>query len=96
MLRTLYALRHVPLGFRTDHLLLTTLTVPTDRYKDRNLATEVWQPLLDQIQTTPGVRAAALSTVLPITIRSNSSPSSTTPSAPTRTKAPPSVPPLPA
>ena len=66
MLRTLYALRHVPLGFRTDHLLLTTLTVPTDRYKDRNLATEVWQPLLDQIQTTPGVRAAALSTVLPI------------------------------
>ncbi len=66
MLRTLYALRHVPLGFRTDHLVLTTLTVPTDRYKDRNLATEVWQPLLDEIQTTPGVRAAALSTVLPI------------------------------
>ncbi|MGB8099208.1 MAG: ABC transporter permease, partial [Terracidiphilus sp.] len=37
MLRTLYALRHVPLGFRTDHLVLTTLTVPTDRYKDSNL-----------------------------------------------------------
>ncbi|HWE87263.1 MAG TPA: ABC transporter permease [Terracidiphilus sp.] len=66
MLRTLYALRHVPLGFRTDHLVLTTLTVPNDLYNDRNLGTAVWQPLLDQIQTTPGVRSAALSTVLPI------------------------------
>ena len=66
MLRTLYALRHVPLGFRTDHLVLTTLTVPNDLYKDRNLGTAVWRPLLDQIQATPGVRAAALSTVLPI------------------------------
>lgn len=66
MLRTLYALRHVPLGFRTDHLVLTTLTVPNDLYKDRNLATTVWQPILDRIRTTPGVGAAALSTVLPI------------------------------
>ena len=66
MLRTMYALRHVPLGFRTDHLVLATLTVPNDLYKDRNLATAVWQPLLDQVRATPGVRAAALSTVLPI------------------------------
>src|ERR1039457_6783308 len=34
MMRTMYALRHVPLGFRTDHLLLTSLTAPGDLYKN--------------------------------------------------------------
>ncbi len=66
MIRTMYALRHVPLGFRTDHLLLTSLTIPNDLYKDRNVGTAVWQPLLDKIRGMPGVRTAALSTVLPI------------------------------
>ncbi len=66
MMRTMYALRHVPLGFTTDHLVLTSLTIPNDMYRDRNVATAVWQPLLDEIRRMPGVRAAALSTVLPI------------------------------
>ena len=66
MMRTIYALRHVPLGFRTDGLVLTSLTIPNDMYGDRNVATAVWQPLLDEIRRMPGVRAAALSTVLPI------------------------------
>jgi predicted permease len=66
MLRTMYALRHVPLGFRTDHLLLTSLTIPNDLYRDRNVGTAVWQPLIDEVRHLPGVRAAALSTVLPI------------------------------
>ncbi|UWZ83099.1 ABC transporter permease [Occallatibacter riparius] len=66
MMRTMYALRHVPLGFRTDHLVLTSLTIPNDLYKDRNAGTAVWQPLLDEIRRLPGVRDAALSTVLPI------------------------------
>ena len=66
MLRTLHSLEHVPLGFRTDHIVLTGLTVPGYLYKDSNVATAVWQPLLERIQHLPGVRAAALSTVLPI------------------------------
>jgi predicted permease len=66
MIRTMYALRHVPLGFRTDHLVLTSLTVPNDLYGDRNVATAVWQPLLEEILRLPGVKAAALTTVLPI------------------------------
>ena len=37
MMRTIYALRHVPLGFRTDHLLLTSLTPPSDLYKNQNV-----------------------------------------------------------
>jgi predicted permease len=66
MMRTMYALRHVPLGFRTDHLVLTSLTIPNDLYGDRNVGATVWQPLLEDIRRMPGVRAAALSTVLPI------------------------------
>jgi predicted permease len=66
MMRTMYALRHVPLGFRTDHLVLTSLTIPNDLYGDRNVGVTVWQPLLDQIRHMPGVHASALSTVLPI------------------------------
>ena len=66
MIRTVYALRHVPLGFRTDHLVLTSLTVPNDLYNNRNVGAAVWQPLLDDVRRMPGVREAALSTVLPI------------------------------
>jgi predicted permease len=66
MLRTLHSLRSVPLGFRTDHILLTDVTLPSHLYKDSNVATAAWQPLLERLQHLPGVRAAALSTVLPI------------------------------
>jgi predicted permease len=66
MMRTMYALRHVGLGFRTDHIVLTSLTVPSYVYKDRNLNSSVWEPLLDSVQHLPGVQTAALSTVMPI------------------------------
>ncbi len=65
MMRTMYALRHVPLGFRTDHLLLTNLTMPGDIYKDQNVTAVVWQPLLDAVRRVPGVKGAALSSVMP-------------------------------
>ena len=66
MMRTMYALRHVPLGFRTDHLILTGLTLPNDLYKDRNASSAVWLPLLSDIREMPGVSEAGMSTVLPI------------------------------
>jgi predicted permease len=66
MMRTMYALRHVSLGFRTDHLLLTSLTAPSDLYKDQNIGATAWQPLLDAVQHAPGVKGAALSTVMPL------------------------------
>jgi predicted permease len=66
MMRTMYALRHVPLGFRTDHLLVTSLTAPGDLYKDRNIDSAAWQPLLDAVRQVPGVKDAALSTVMPL------------------------------
>ena len=66
MMRSMYALRHVPLGFKTDHLVVTSLTVPNDEHEKSNVGTTVWQPLLDDVRSMPGVRAAGLSTVLPI------------------------------
>jgi predicted permease len=66
MMRTMYALRHVPLGFRTDHLLVTSLTAPGDLYKDQDIGTAAWQPLLDAVRQHPGVKDAALSTVMPL------------------------------
>jgi predicted permease len=66
MMRTMYALRHVPLGFRTDHLLVTSLTAPGDLYKDQNIGAAAWQPLLDAVRQLPGVKDAALSTVMPL------------------------------
>jgi predicted permease len=66
MMRTMYALRHVPLGFRTDHLLVTSLTAPGDLYKDRDIDSAAWQPVLDAVRQLPGVKDAALSTVIPL------------------------------
>lgn len=66
MMRTMYALRHVPLGFRTDHLLVTNLTAPSDLYKNQNVGSAAWQPLLDAVKNTPGVEGAAFSTVIPL------------------------------
>lgn len=66
MMRTMYALRRIPLGFRTDQLLLTNLTTPSDPNKNENVAAVVWQPLLDAVRRVPGVKGAALSTVMPL------------------------------
>ncbi len=66
MLRTVYALRHVPLGFRSDHIVLANLTIPNYDYKGRDLNTELWKPLLERVQNLPGVQFASLSTVMPI------------------------------
>ena len=66
MLRTVYALQHVPLGFRTDHIVLTSFTIPNYDYTGRDLNTALWDPLLERVQHVPGVQFASLSTVMPI------------------------------
>ncbi|GGH16055.1 ABC transporter permease [Silvibacterium dinghuense] len=66
LLRTIYALRQVPLGFRTDHILVASLDVPTYRYAKVNAATELYAPLLERAQHLPGVTAAGLMTQVPL------------------------------
>ena len=65
-LRTLYALRHEPIGIRTDHVLTADFNLPDYPYHDTNLVTHLYQPLLAKTQHLPDVQAASLSTVVPL------------------------------
>lgn len=66
MLRTLYALRHVPLGFRTDHIIVANLDIPTYRFSKINASANIYQPLLERVKGLPGVDSAGLMTDVPL------------------------------
>jgi len=66
LLRTIYALRHVPLGYRTDHIVVANLKIPSFRYANRNLTQELYLPLLDRTQHLHGVEAAGLISEVPL------------------------------
>jgi predicted permease len=66
LLRTIYALRHVPLGFRTDHILVANMAIPAFRFAGQNMTTELYQPLVDRANRLPGVQSASLMTAVPL------------------------------
>jgi putative ABC transport system permease protein len=66
LLRTIYTLRHVPLGYRTDHILVANLSIPTWRYADNNVDTSLYQPLLERVQHLHGVQAAGMMSEVPL------------------------------
>ncbi len=72
-LRTIHALRQVPLGFSQQNVLTGGVIMnPAMRQVEDTPATQAnvvrdsYEPLLDRIRTMPGVRSAALSSVLPM------------------------------
>jgi predicted permease len=66
LLRTLYAMRHEPLGIRTDHIVMADFDVPGYRYRNVNMVTQFYQPLLNKTQHLSDVQAASLSTAAPL------------------------------
>jgi len=66
LLLTIYVLRHVPLGFRTDHVVVANMTIPSFRFVGRDIRTELYQPLLERVQHLPGVQSASLMTEVPL------------------------------
>jgi len=66
LLRTVFALRRVPLGFRTDHVLLIAPKVPSSKYRGVDLNTALYRPLLERVKQMHGVRSAGLTTQLPL------------------------------
>ncbi|HYX53653.1 MAG TPA: FtsX-like permease family protein, partial [Candidatus Limnocylindrales bacterium] len=66
MLKTLFALRHVPLGFRTDHVLVVEPKLPDYKFRNVDVNQTVYTPLLDRIRQIHGVQAASFSTVMPL------------------------------
>jgi predicted permease len=66
LLRTIYTLRHVPLGFRTDHIVVANLSIPSYRYVNKSVTASLYQPLLERAQHLHGVQAAGLMTEVPL------------------------------
>jgi predicted permease len=66
LLRTIYALRHVPLGFRTDHIIVANMTIPAYRFAGQDMTTKLYQPLVDRTNRMPGVQSASLMTAVPL------------------------------
>jgi predicted permease len=66
LLRTIYALRHVNLGFQTDHVLVANMIIPAYQFAGRNMNTELYQPMLERVKALPGVESATLLTEVPL------------------------------
>ncbi len=66
LLRTIYELKHVPLGFRTDHVIVANMSIPAYKFAGRDMAAEFYQPLLERVQHLPGVQSATLMTEVPL------------------------------
>ena len=66
LLRTIYTLRHVPLGFRTDHVMVANMSIPNYKYAGRDLNKELYEPLLERVQHLPGVQSASLMSEVPL------------------------------
>ena len=66
LLRTIYALKHVSLGFRTDHVIVADMVIPAYKFDGRNMTTALYQPLVERVQKLPGVQAASLTTAVPL------------------------------
>ncbi len=66
LLRSIYTLRHVPLGFRTDHILVANLSIPSYRFAGQNMTETLYRPLLDRAQHLHGVESAGLISEVPL------------------------------
>jgi predicted permease len=67
LLRSFASLLRLDPGFRPDHVLTATVTLPPARYKERSDAAAFFERLTDRVRALPGVRAAGLGSDLPWT-----------------------------
>jgi hypothetical protein len=66
LLRTIYTLRHVPLGYRTDHIIVANLSIPSYRFSNSSVEQNLYQPLLQITQQLHGVEAAGMISEVPL------------------------------
>ena len=66
LVRTIYNLRSTPLGFVPEHLIVGQLTVPQESQPAGDAAQSLQKSLLEELQRTPGVKHAAIATILPM------------------------------
>jgi hypothetical protein len=65
-LHTVFALKRVPLGFRTDHVFVIDPQMPHYKYVKVDTNAVVYKPLLERLKTIPGIQYAALTTIAPL------------------------------
>jgi putative ABC transport system permease protein len=63
--RSFVALRRVPLGLRTDHVLTARLPLPPERYKTGAQLNSFFRPLLLRLKAVPGIAYAAETSAIP-------------------------------
>ena len=66
LLRTIYVLRHVPLGYRTDHIIVANLSIPSYRYVGKSVTESLYKPLLERTQHLHGVEQAGMMSEVPL------------------------------
>jgi putative ABC transport system permease protein len=65
LMRSLMTLCDVDLGIKPDHVLITRLPLPSDRYQTAAQLTGFYRPLMDRLKALPGVIEVAETTALP-------------------------------
>ncbi|MDE3136361.1 MAG: ABC transporter permease [Acidobacteriota bacterium] len=69
--KSLYRLLRVDLGFQPDHLATLTVVLPDSRYKNNDQIVALARQIQNRVSALPGVRSAAISTVLPVSYNGN-------------------------
>jgi len=65
LMRSFVALREVHLGFQPDHVLVTRVPLPAERYQTADQVAGFFRPLLQRLRALPGVVEAAETSTLP-------------------------------
>jgi predicted permease len=65
-LRSLTAMNQVPLGFRTDHVLVLNIAVPDSRYPGADARYAFFEQLAQRMKSEPGVEDVAFANRLPL------------------------------
>ena len=66
MVRSYQNLIQVDPGFRVDETLTFRLSLPPAKYTDDQVATDLWNRLLERLESLPGVKSAAASSSVPL------------------------------
>jgi len=67
MMKSLYRLLAVDPGFRPERVLTMGMDLRTQQYSKDPAVLNFWQQVLDKVRALPGVEAAAVGTVIPLT-----------------------------
>jgi len=67
MIETLWNLRRVDLGFRSDHLLTMGVPLPDTKYNSNDKLRAFYQDVLDRTRTLPGIKNVGFGSDVPFT-----------------------------